>query len=639
MKPDDVQGKERAVPKLTRCAIYARYSCDLSRPASIEDQVRKCTQECQRHDGWTIIPEWVVSDQAVSGRSLAGRDAMESLKRAAKKKPRPFDCVLIDDTSRFGRNLGDVLKLAEFFKHYGVSLHFVSPPLDSNDPNFHLFLVFKGMMDEQYSVDLAYKVRRGQEGRVLAGFNAGGPCYGYRNVPALDSDGKREIGVQLEIIPEQKAVVQGIFEMYANGGSFDGIAKFLRTANVPPPRPPRKKSVRGWSPFSIGGMLRNKKYIGINERGRTTGGRHPETGRPMTKAVPEEEWVRKENPDWRIVSDELWNRVQAQLELKKKLGIPKQGGLSRTERSQKYLFSGLISCGLCEGPISIIDGTAGGEIVRYGCSNHRYKGDPACTNATTIRRDSLEDQLLRWLTHDLFQSGSLEQAAKSFYTEVQHRVSKLQAEAQKNAVNAPELKKELTKKRQDALTMTEFIVTSGRQSWPTIQAQLATTEARIKEIEDMLARAEEPEPISGLGSDELKEHLLRKLRDLQTALTSSPQEGRLILQRHIRKITLTPGAAGGKRVFQVGVEFNLDGGGDSGVMLNGTLDASLQQYGFSTITVSGLTLDTSRARRKPTGPKHAQEGDGAEAPASPMLATDASVLTIVSDSGPKETHA
>jgi len=60
--------------------------------------------------------------------------------------------------------------------------------------------------------------------------------------------------------------------------------------------------------------------------------------------------------------------------------------------------------------------------------------------------------------------------------------------------------------------------------------------------------------------------------------------------------------------------------------------------------IFGLLLRTATLGRnvsmlKPTGPKHAQEGDGAEAPASPMLATDASVLTIVSDSGPKETHA
>jgi hypothetical protein len=97
--------------------------------------------------------------------------------------------------------------------------------------------------------------------------------------------------VQLEIILEQAKIVCAIFEMYANGLSLDRIAIFLRAEGVPAPRPPRKSSVPGWSADGIAGILRNKKYIGINERGRTTGGRDPETGRIVTKAVPQEQWV------------------------------------------------------------------------------------------------------------------------------------------------------------------------------------------------------------------------------------------------------------------------------------------------------------------------------------------------------------
>ncbi len=36
----------------------------------------------------------------------------------------------------------------------------------------------------------------------------------------------------------------------------------------------------------------------------------------------------------------------------------------------------------------------------------------------------------------------------------------------------------------------------------------------------------------------------------------------------------------------------------------------MQQYGFSTITVSGLTLDTSRVRRKPEAPKQETDDGG-----------------------------
>ncbi|MDO8942330.1 MAG: recombinase family protein, partial [Desulfobacterales bacterium] len=73
-----------------RCAIYSRYSSDLQRESSIEDQVRKCrTYAAQR--GWTVLDDYVRADQAISGASALGRDALQSLVSAAKQKKRPFD--------------------------------------------------------------------------------------------------------------------------------------------------------------------------------------------------------------------------------------------------------------------------------------------------------------------------------------------------------------------------------------------------------------------------------------------------------------------------------------------------------------------------------------------------------------------
>jgi hypothetical protein len=55
-----------------RCAVYARYSSDLQRESSIEDQIRKC-REFAAKQGWSIAEEYVRFDQAVSGAALAGR--------------------------------------------------------------------------------------------------------------------------------------------------------------------------------------------------------------------------------------------------------------------------------------------------------------------------------------------------------------------------------------------------------------------------------------------------------------------------------------------------------------------------------------------------------------------------------------
>ena len=55
-----------------RCAIYTRYSSDMQREASIEDQERRCREYAQQQ-AWSVVEEHVVADRAISGASVAGR--------------------------------------------------------------------------------------------------------------------------------------------------------------------------------------------------------------------------------------------------------------------------------------------------------------------------------------------------------------------------------------------------------------------------------------------------------------------------------------------------------------------------------------------------------------------------------------
>ena len=592
---------DTAGAKVKRVAIYARYSSDMQRESSIEDQIRKCRQYASKQ-GWVVLEDYVRYDQAISGALFDERIALQSLISEAEQNPQPFDLLLVEDTSRLARNVEDQLFTLKVLNFHGVNVISVSQGLDSGNPSARLSFTFQGLMDEQFLEKLSSSVRRGQEGCVLKGkYIAGGKCYGYRNVndehPTLKGDHGRPLvlGVMREIVPEEAAVVQRIFKMYDDGLSFEKIARILRAERIPAPRPPRKTSVRAWSIDGISEMLRNEIYIGQYIWKKTTSVRDPKTRRMIARPTPEGEWVRSDRPGWRIISDELWNRVQEQRAHKNRFGIRKLGGLERTKRSQKYLFSGLLFCGLCHRPINIVDGTAGGVIVRYGCGTHRYKG--ACSNATTIRRDRLEGQLLTWLTRDLVSSDSMDKAAQSFYSKVQKRISELQAQVRKEIIDAPDLRKELAEKKQEAWNMTDFIVANGCQSSPTVHTRLALAEIRIKEIEEQLSRARAPS-IVAFSPDEIKQQLLSKVQDLQSVLTSLPLLARQILRKHIRKIILTPGQLDGKRVLEAAVEFELGSEGDLGVMLTETPDGSSQQYGFSSITVTGRALHTRALREK-----------------------------------------
>lgn len=231
---------------VVRCAIYARFSSDLQRPTSIDDQIRRC-REFAAHQGWTVLEDFVRVDEAKSAATLAGRDSLNSLLAEVKQKPVPFDCLLVDDTSRLARNLADVLNLNDRLRYQGAFIYAVAQRLDCREKTSRPLLTLHGMMDEQFLQGLAEKVHRGQEGRALAGMQPGGKCFGYRNVPVADPTrgGKYGrsaiIGVRLEIEEEQAQTVRRVFEMYAKGNSLSTIAKQLNSEGVLAPQPPRTR--------------------------------------------------------------------------------------------------------------------------------------------------------------------------------------------------------------------------------------------------------------------------------------------------------------------------------------------------------------------------------------------------------------
>jgi DNA invertase Pin-like site-specific DNA recombinase len=297
--------------EIMRCAIYARYSSDLQRESSIEDQIRKCRTFASQQ-GWTVLEEFVRFDQAISGASLASRNALLSLLEDAKKDPLPYDRLLVDDTSRLARNIEDALHLSDILRFNGVGVTAISQGIDSQQKSARSLLALHGIIDEQYLTGLAEKVHRGQEGRVLKGLHPGGRCYGYRNVPIEDPTrpakyGRPAVtGVLLEIDQEQASIVRRIFREYAEGFSLAAIAKRLNADGILSPQPSQAQRERSWSVSSLYEILRRDRYRGVFVWNRTKKERNPETGRKVSRPRPLSEWQTVLVPNWRIVSDQLW---------------------------------------------------------------------------------------------------------------------------------------------------------------------------------------------------------------------------------------------------------------------------------------------------------------------------------------------
>jgi DNA invertase Pin-like site-specific DNA recombinase len=136
------------------CAvIYARYSTDNQREASIEDQVRICRARAER-EGWTVVD--VYADYAISG-AAAGRPRFQQL--LSDVRTGRFDVVIAEALDRISR---DQEHIAGFYKQLTFANVRVVTLAEGDISELHIGL--KGTMSALFLKDLALKTHRGLEG-------------------------------------------------------------------------------------------------------------------------------------------------------------------------------------------------------------------------------------------------------------------------------------------------------------------------------------------------------------------------------------------------------------------------------------------------------------------------------------------
>jgi site-specific DNA recombinase len=89
-----------------KVALYARYSTDNQRDASIEDQLRLCRLHAEKQ-GWTVVDSY--TDRAISGASLLRPGIQELISDAMQGK---FVVVLVEAMDRLSRDQEDIAGLS-----------------------------------------------------------------------------------------------------------------------------------------------------------------------------------------------------------------------------------------------------------------------------------------------------------------------------------------------------------------------------------------------------------------------------------------------------------------------------------------------------------------------------------------------
>jgi site-specific DNA recombinase len=420
----------------TRCVIYSRFSTDRQNESSIADQVRVCTEYAARA-GWQVIERY--SDAGISGAAMGNRPGFLRMREDAMAGR--FNILLLTDTTRLARSQ-ELAPLIERLRYQGARVVGVQDSFDSDAGTADMQAGLSGIMSVEFRRMIKARTHAALESRAKAEKPTGGRAYGYRD-GAIDE--------------REAAIVREIFEEYAIGGTHRTIAIDLNRRHVPAPR-----SREGWHATGVRVILRNERYIGRVHWNQSEWRKDPDTGARHRILRPRSEWISHTDASQRIVTDELWSRVQQRTK-------PLRGNDRRLTSGGKprYLLSGLMFCAECGRPYTVANGYG------YGCAGfHQVK---RCENNVYVNRKTAEERILGPIRAELLAPARVERMAEEMRRHYRERVRSIQA----RAIEAPQELRELTAR----IERLQARLKAGDPDMPPDEISLAIERAQAKRLD------------------------------------------------------------------------------------------------------------------------------------------------------------
>jgi site-specific DNA recombinase len=348
---------------LVRCAIYTRKSTEegLNQEFNSLEAQREAAEAyilSQAQNRWTTLRERY-DDGGFSGASI-DRPAMRKL--LADVEAGRIDCVVVYKVDRLSRSLLDFARMMEMFDERGVS--FVSVTQDFNTRSslgrltLHILLSFaqfeREIIGERTRDKLSAARRKGK-------WTGGCPVLGYDVDP---------LGRRLQVNPQEAEQIRQMFEIASTTGSLTTALATITTLGYRTKRwTSRVGILHSAKPFtraSLRRLLSNVLYTGnVEYQGQRYAGEHAS-----------------------LVSEDLWTRVQQQLQLKRR-----QRRIRTIDGKHHSLLASVLQCAMCGKPMLPMCTRPHGRVYRYYVCPTR---EASCASVR-VTADAIETSLLRHL--------------------------------------------------------------------------------------------------------------------------------------------------------------------------------------------------------------------------------------------------
>jgi len=308
---------------------------------------------CKRRD-WPV--EEIYDLSGVSGKSVLGHP--EAKRMMADVQMGKIKGLVFTKIARLARNTRELLEISDYFQRHEAVLVSISEEIDPTTSTGRLFYSMMASMAQWEREEIASRVAASVPIRARMGKSTGGVGpFGYH-------------WVDKKLVPhdDEALVVRRAFEIFCE------TKKFLTSC--------AKLNLEGfrarkseWRTTTLKRMLTEQAYIG---KRRANYSKSLGDGKSW-KIKPKDEWVFTDVEP--IISKDVWDATQliiAGRNVKYPSRVPKEG---------KYIYSGLIICGLCHGKM-YVQPYGGMASPRYVCKKCKNKIDENII--TTYFKDGLE---------------------------------------------------------------------------------------------------------------------------------------------------------------------------------------------------------------------------------------------------------
>jgi DNA invertase Pin-like site-specific DNA recombinase len=465
---------------LALAVAYLRFSDENSNPRSLDQQLLNVLTRARR-DSVFVPWQYVLADAAVSG-TLACRRGYTLAKALVEQRTESgVAWFLIDDLSRMSRNTIESLRLGELAAETGVRVIGASDGFDSANPQSSLLLPVLGSMNEAFVTQLKAKVKRGMDDAFRRGDNIQPPGVGYRMVAVTNPDGspmithKGTIEKRAEVDPETAAwIVRGAELIARDGKSPIDVARLFNEHKV--------GGRQTWSDNMVRKLYSRERLIGREVFRTTRQEKNRQTGKVRYVKLPQDQWLVRESPHLRILSDELAQAVRDKLHL-----AAQSFGRSAKDRKKKVYRADLYPkvlirpiCGGCGQPMIL--GRSIGKYQSFCCHNalHGMKG---CTNRGYKSARIIDEAVLGAVKATIFDDGfiaDLTADVNARLAELARRPIPSTKKLEQEIANEDRQLKRLTDRLDKAdVTHLDAVIAKAEE----MGRQLAAKRARLKELQ------------------------------------------------------------------------------------------------------------------------------------------------------------